>query len=45
MNQKDFAELRRRFRPEKSDLVRIRGCYVNEKREIISEFAQTIGTL
>ena len=45
MNQKDFAELRRRFRPEKSDLVRIRGCYVNEKREVISEFAQTIGTL
>ena len=45
MNQKEIAELRRRFRPEKSDLVRIRGCYVNERREVVSEFYQNIGTL
>jgi len=45
MNQKAFAELRRRFRPEKSDNVRIRGCYINEKHEPVSEFASTIGQL
>lgn len=45
MNQKELAELRRRFRAEKSDYVRIRGCYVNEQREIVSEFHQNIGML
>ena len=45
MNQKELAEIRRRFRAEKSDMVRIRGCYVNERGEIVSEFFQSIGML
>lgn len=45
MNQKELSEIRRRFRPEKSDMVRIRGCYVNEKKEFVSQFHQTIGML
>lgn len=45
MNQKEMAEIRRRFRAEKSDLVRIRGCYVNAQREIVSKFYQNIGML
>ena len=30
MNEKEIAELRRRFRAEKSGIARIRGCFVNE---------------
>lgn len=32
MNEKEIAELRRRFRADKSSISRVRGCYVNEKR-------------
>ena len=41
MNEKEVAEIRRRFRPEKSNIAYIRGCYVNDKREIVSEFRQS----
>ena len=37
MNEKEVAELRRRFKPEKSNITHIRGCYVNEQRQIISQ--------
>ena len=30
MNQKEVAELRRRFRLDKSAVSRIYGCYVND---------------
>ena len=36
MNQKELSELRRRFRPEKSAISRIYGCYVNSNKEILS---------
>lgn len=42
MNEKEVAEIRRRFRPEKSNINFIRGCYVNDKREIVSEFRQSL---
>ena len=42
MNEKEIGELRRRFRPDKSNITHIRGCYVNEKREIVSEFDQSL---
>lgn len=42
MNEKEIAELRRRFRPEKNSITHIRGCFVNESREIVSEFNQSI---
>ena len=45
MNEKELAELRRRFRADKSSISRVRGCYVNEKREIISQFDQSLGIL
>ena len=35
MNQRELGELRRRFRPEKSAISRVYGCYVNSSREII----------
>ncbi|MBC3515907.1 DUF4317 domain-containing protein [Neobittarella massiliensis] len=45
MNEKEIAEIRRRFRPEKSNISHIRGCYVNEKREVISQFDQPLSMM
>lgn len=45
MTEKEIAEIRRRFRAEKSNITHIRGCYVSEKREIVSEFDQSFSTL
>jgi len=45
MNDKEIAELRRRYRSEKSGISRIRGCYVNENREIISEMDQSVALM
>ena len=41
MNKKDLTTLRRRFAPEKNDISIIRGCFVNEKREIVSTFSKS----
>ena len=45
MNQKEVSELRRRFKPEKSAISRIYGCYVNSSREIISYLDAPLGTM
>ena len=45
MNDKEIAELRRRFRADKTSISRIRGAYVNEKREIISEMDQSVAMM
>lgn len=42
MNEKEIAEIRRRLRPDKSNITHIRGCYVNGNREIISQFSQSL---
>ena len=41
MNKKDLATLRRRFAPEKNDISIIRGCFVNENREVVSTFSKS----
>ena len=41
MNKKDITTIRRRFTPDKNDISIIRGCFVNEKREIISTFSKS----
>ena len=38
MNRKEIAEIRRRFSPDKNAISRVRGCYVNEKRKVVSAF-------
>ena len=38
MNSKALSEIRRRFTVDNTNLTCIRGCYVSEKREIISMF-------
>ena len=45
MNEKEIAELRRRYRPDKSNISHVCGCFVNEKKEIISEFDQSLGMM
>lgn len=42
MNEKEISEIRRRFRPDKSNIANVRGCYVNKEKEIIAEFNQSI---
>ena len=38
MNRKEISEIRRRLNPDKNAISCIRGCYVNDKREIVSMF-------
>ena len=46
MNGKEVSELRRRFRPEKSAVSRVYGCYVNgSSREIISYLDESLGNM
>ena len=44
MNEKEVAEIRRRFRPDKSNITHVRGCYVNEEGQMISAFDQSLLT-
>ena len=45
MNQKEISEIRRRINPDKNAIFCIRGCYVNEKREIVSSFNRPLLSL
>jgi hypothetical protein len=45
MNEKEVAELRRRLRPDKNNITHIRGCYVNERKEIISQFNESLSQM
>ena len=38
MNRMEIAEIRRRLNVDKNAVSRVRGCYVNEKREIVADF-------
>ena len=42
MNRKEIAEIRRRLNPDKNAISCVRGCYVNEKREIVATFNQSL---
>ena len=42
MNRKEIAEIRRRFNMDKNAINCVRGCYVNEKREIVSTFNRSL---
>lgn len=45
MNQRELGELRRRFRPDKSAISRIYGCYVNSSKEVISYIDASLGVM
>ncbi len=45
MNDKEIGELRRHIRREKSNITAIHGCYVNDNKEIISQFRMSTGMM
>ena len=45
MNQKEISELKRRFRPDKSAIGRIYGCYVGGSREVISDIDESLALM
>ncbi len=45
MNEKEIAEIRRRFNPAKSNINHIRGCCVSTEKEILAEFDQSLAFL
>ena len=45
MNEREVAELRRRFHPERNSFGTVRGCYVNELGHIVSRFEQSLAMM
>ncbi len=45
MNRKEISELKRRFRQDRSNITRIRGCYVNTFGEIAATFHESMPLL
>lgn len=45
MNQREIGEIRRRVRRDRSNITNLYGCYVNGKKEIISEFKKSVGMM
>ena len=45
MNEKEIGELRRHLRRDRSNMTTIYGCYVNDQKEIICEFNQSLGIM
>ncbi|MBE6645441.1 MAG: DUF4317 domain-containing protein [Ruminococcaceae bacterium] len=44
MTERELREIKRRFRPEKSNIPKIVGCFVNSNKEIVARISQFIGT-
>ncbi len=42
MTTKDLSQLRRRFRPDKSNLTFLHGCYVSQSGELLDRIEQTL---
>ncbi len=42
MNDKELREIRRRFRPDKNNILSIRGCLVSSEKAILSRFSQSL---
>lgn len=45
MNEKEIGEIRRHLRRDRSNMTAIYGCYVNDQKEIITEFRQSLGLM
>ena len=45
MNEKEIGEIRRRFRPDRSSISHVRGCYVSASGEILSQFNQSLAMM
>ena len=42
MNERELREIKRRFRPERSNISAIRGCFVNENKQILARINQSL---
>ena len=42
MNERELREIKRRFRPDRSNIPSIVGCFVNSSGQIISRFSQSV---
>ena len=45
MNKKEISELSRRFKPEKANIGRVYGCYVNSSKEVISNIDESLAMM
>ena len=45
MNDKEIGEIRRHLRRDRSNITAIYGCYVNEAKEIVTQFRQSTGIM
>ena len=45
MNTKELSEIKRRFKVERTNISRIRGALINEKKEVISRFDQSLNLI
>lgn len=45
MNNKEVGEIRRRLRQDKTNMTAVCGCFVNDKKEIVSQFRLSLGTM
>ena len=45
MNDKEIGEIRRHLRRDRSNITHLYGCYVNDNKEIITEFKQSTGIM
>ena len=45
MNDREIGEIRRRARKDRSNMTALYGCYINDNKEIISEFRQSTGMM
>ncbi len=45
MTENEISEIRRRIKHDKNNITKLKGCYVNSKKEIAAEFTQTVGML
>ncbi len=45
MNEREISELRRRFRPDKSNITHICGSYISDKGEVLTTFTQSVSLM
>ena len=45
MNDKEIGEIRRRVRRDRSNMTAIYGCFVNDQKEIVSEYSRSTGLM
>ncbi len=45
MIDKEIGEIRRHLRRDRSNITHLYGCYVNDSKEIISQFSQSMGMM